>query len=146
MAPSATTINPATLWVRTPWQQTLAVPLTDDSSTATLAAAVAARTDIPPDELHLHWGGKPLVSTESGGVSLATLGVGPGATVELLVRIRGGAKLGKEVKGKVRHLSTLEFIDLMLMSISPLGTLSLHFCHASPLRTWPLQSVESVPC
>ena len=68
------------------------VRLNDDGAdgTATLLGVVAERTGLRRAELRLTYGGKQLMQ----GASLRQYGVQEGSTIQLLLRLRGGARAG----------------------------------------------------
>lgn len=87
----------ASMQVYVRWQgRSRAVELDGAAATSeTLAEAIAALEGVPVDQQRLVCGGRPL----RPGRSLEEQRVGPAATVELLLRLQGGAPKGKG-KGK----------------------------------------------
>ena len=67
-------------------------------SVEALKDALAEASDVPADQQRLVCGGRDLVC----GRTLGACGVRANATVEVLLRLRGGAQLGKAVKGRSR--------------------------------------------
>ena len=69
----------------------------EGASTEALAEAIADREGVPVAQQRLVCGGRAL----RPGIALAEQRVGPGSSVELLLRLQGGApKKGKDKKGK----------------------------------------------
>lgn len=66
--------------------------------------SVEAREGVPRAAQRLVYGGRPL----EAGVALAERGVGAGATLTLNLALRGGALLGKPVKGRSKQIGDLE--------------------------------------
>jgi len=75
---------------------TLALQVQPSDTVASVKAQVQAREGVGADDFALSYGGKPLAC----GRALCDYDVHGEATLQMALRLRGGAQLGKSVKGK----------------------------------------------